>query len=74
MQTKTLAALTSAAALLAATQAAAAPSAADRQLARPLPASVTALRLDAPRQLDGVSSERLHPRLASATGDRKSVV
>lgn len=74
MQTKTLAALTSAAALLAATQAAAAPSAADRQLARPLPASVTALRLDAPRQLDAVSSERLHPRLASATGASQVIV
>jgi subtilisin family serine protease len=74
MQFKITAALACAATLLAATGAAAVTPATERQLARPLPASVTALRLDAPRQLEGVSSERLHPRLASATGTSKVIV
>ncbi len=46
----------------------------DRAAVRTLPSSVSSLRLAEPMAAQGVSAQRLHPRLVGATGQQKVII
>ncbi|MEO6363206.1 MAG: S8 family serine peptidase [Caldimonas sp.] len=61
-------------AILVATSATGASPGQDRSANRKLPASLSALKLDAPLTRTGVGAERLHPRLLQANGANKVII
>ena len=61
-------------AILVATSATGASPALDRSANRKLPASLSALKLNAPVTRTGVGAERLHPRLLQANGANKVII
>ena len=74
MHTKTLAALAGAVALALAAGSAGSSTPTPRKIDRPLPASVSSLKLNTPLQASGVSRDRLHPRLLAASGPSKVII